>query len=609
MDDFLLHNLREALLNASTQNGQQLFIDIVDAIQKTTGSRMCSLWSINNNNTNGFQSASLIVRKLEEGLYPSNNYEDYVQDLSESFIKRVLLQTEKTKLPYYFSYITDEKHRSRRHLGKLDLNDFLGIPIPNQEKTKTIALLKLSFINDPQIEQIELFSTIIRDMISSCFYRYMLLKNQQVMEELVKNYQEKGTEKNIENIFGPILQTILRKYCDYEGASFFMWDSYMNHYKLISTTGIIDTINKDDYQKIYYQAGEGLTGNVADKKKSIIYDNLDDEEQNVPDYKHRFIETTKHIGKTMLVVPIFRPSKKDEIIGILRFINKINPVNSDVVDFFNDTDEEIISYVSKYLALIIDYFLAEEERNDFIAKLSHEFSTPANSIRITADRIKNNMGDSLFMRTQFNHYIQSIIYFSEFQLQQINTNLHLSKVRRNIPYSLKYYPSQILLKDVIYKSRILVIPIAREAGVKFDNIKIDEKFPSWHLFVDDTAFTTVFYNLLTNAIKYHKHNYDFYVNITGYETNDNLIINVSDYGLGIEQKDTNKIFLLGFRGENVTRINSNGFGIGMSVIKQIINDFGGKIRVAHLESPTTFEIKLPKKLFNNNYINSKEWTQ
>ena len=76
----------------------------------------------------------------------------------------------------------------------------------------------------------------------------------------------------------------------------------------------------------------------------------------------------------MMVIPIFRPSKRDEVIGILRLVNKKNEKNKNVVDYFNNGDVELIRYACKYLALTFDYFLGEEERNDFVSKLSHEFS-------------------------------------------------------------------------------------------------------------------------------------------------------------------------------------------------------------------------------------------
>lgn len=608
--DTLIQNLRESLLNASTEKGDQLIERAINAILEVTDCSMCSLWSINSNNTNtNFRSASLWVRKLKKGLFAQfDSDENYVHDLDRCFIKHVLSQVKYTEKHYHYCDLEECKahYRSPKTIDELNLQFFISIPIPNQDKTKNIALIKLSYTEEPKIENLDLFSTIIRDLISSCLFRHMLFNKQQVMEDLVKNYQEKGGKKNIGDIFYPIINTILRKYCDYEGASFFIWDSYMNHYKLSSTTGIEKIKNKFDYQNVSYQAGVGLTGKAADRKKSKIYDNLIREEQINPDYKQRFKEITAHPGKTMMVIPIFRPSKQDEVIGVLRFVNKRNRVEKKIVDYFNDADEEIISYASKYLALTIDYFLGEEERNDFISKLSHEFSSPANLIHISSDRLLKNNNFS-FIKRYLTPYLEDIRDLSKLQLQQADTNLHVSKIRLNTPRSQKYKPKKYLLRDIIEQGKVTVIPFARMEGVRFDNIKIDNNFPDWELYVDKGAFVTVFYNLFTNAIKYRNPHRGFFIKINGESVGKNIIISIIDYGLGVNPRDKNKIFLMGYRGENVTEYNSDGFGIGLPVVKQIIEDFDGEICVAQTNNPTIFEIKLSEKLFNDNYIKDTTW--
>ena len=623
MNNSLIHNLCEALLkNTSQKADQHLFDSLLQSIIDVSQCTMCSLWSINNNSTyakreqNGFQSISIITRKLKTGAYP---FQDFVLELEGTFIQKTIECAD----PYYEGTRAD--HKKQECLNELDLNHFIGIPIPDFEDStrKIIAVLKLSFTNSIEIEDKKAFAEIIQDYISSSLYRHMLLKKQDVMKALMDNYEKHGQTRDLSGIFFPILKTILyENCCAYEGASFFIWDSHVNYYTLLSTNTDIELEIIDDngeksykrirenkdYLEVFYQSGDGFTGQVAEVKKSMIYDDLNAEENN-PQYLHKARELTTNTGKTMMVVPIFRPTKTGDVIGILRLVNKKNRKNNDIVDYFNDTDEKLVNYACKYLALTIDYFLAEEERNSFISKLSHEFSTPANTIRITSDRLIKNKKDRFFMDKNFDSYMEAILFSSELQLQQTTTNLYVSKARTHLPKAKRYEPSRHSLRDIIRKSKTTVIPIAREIGVRFDNIVIDPYMPVWNLYVDDIAFVTVFYNLLTNTIKYRNSNYDFHVNISGYETADNLIINVSDYGLGIDMNDVNKIFLMGVRGKNVNKKSVAGFGIGLPVIKQIINDFGGDIRVVNLKSPTKFGIKLPKYLFNDNYTRTDKWNK
>lgn len=611
MCDTLIHDLRKALLTTSKKIGQELFDSLVKAILETTNCDMCSLWSICNNNTNGgFQSASLIARNLRVGLdYNFCCEEDYVHELSNCFITDVLRETKKTKLPYYSCSKSEcPNHKSPRCINALNLQYFIGIPIPNyNNSSKTMAVLKLSYINEPQINQLELWANTIRDFISSALHRYLLLQKQQIIDDLIKNYQKRGQEKNIANIFEPIIDIIRTKYCICDGASFFMWDSYMNRYNLLVTHGLVG-VEPKDYSKVYYQSGEGLTGKVAELKKAKIYDNLETEKKN-SEHKEKWKEATIDPGKTMMVIPIFRPSNGKDVIGILRLINKSNKQAPRVIDYFNDVDVDLISFASSYIALFIDYLLGEEAQSDFISKLSHEFYTPAHAIHKTAHRLVKNKDNDEFIKRYLDPYLDDIIYYAEFQKWQATTNLYLSKIRRKTPLIKRYNITKCALKEIINRGISIIKPIARNARVSFDNIKIDTLFPSVFLYIDETAFVTIFYNLLTNAIKYNDPNTIFHVSISGYEGEDFISIYITDYGVGILEGDKQKIFQVGYRGENATIYNNNGFGVGLPVIKQITNDFGGEIKVVNLKSPTKFEIKLPKYLYNNNYIKSERWNQ
>ena len=57
-----------------------------------------------------------------------------------------------------------------------------------------------------------------------------------------------------------------------------------------------------------------------------------------PPSNPKYEEDTGPPGKTLMVIPIFRPSNRKEVIGVMRFVNKQNSVNENVVDYFNDTD-------------------------------------------------------------------------------------------------------------------------------------------------------------------------------------------------------------------------------------------------------------------------------
>ena len=287
------------------------------------------------------------------------------------------------------------------------------------------------------------------------------------------------------------------------------------------------------------------------------------------------------------------------MIGIIRFTNKINKQSREdgvsVIDCFNNNDVELIKHASHYLALNIENYLAEQERKDFISKMSHEFKTPANAIRVTAQRAlrKYQSGDTRFMQSRFERYMQNIIDFASLQIMQVTTNLFMTKSSKinKAKAIIGNYP----ILDIIRESIDIIRPIARENSVSFGNIYIAEDFPNITLKVDKNAFKMVFYNLLTNAIKYHGE--EFYVLFSAKETSEGLVVHVSDRGIGIAEEDTSRIFLLGVRSKNAMKVSAGGYGIGLHVAKLIINTFGGTIRVSSNSNPTTFEVLFPRVLY------------
>lgn len=607
----MVNLLREKLLNALESSGENLITETVRAIQSTLGCDMCSLWSINHNNTDSeveeFVSASLLVRCLNEGsTYPSNRRIDYAHPLTNSFIEYVLDIISKNHKTYYLCYLSDDsckRHLSYDSLKKMNLVCLICIPIIDVGKKDAHAFFELAYkVNPSAIINVcvEEIASVINKAIVSALSRYQIYQKQQILNELIysiRHVNYSGNKTELKDIFYPVIHRIFRRFFDYEGASVFIWDSFDNRYNLLVTTGL-------EYfkEECFYNIGEGLTGEAASEKKAKIYDDLMMLEKiNDPRYLHKYREKTSHYGMTLLAVPILSPSNPDNVLGIIRFTNKLNKCSeirgNNVLDYFNDADVELIKNASHYLALNIENYLAEEERKDFISKMSHEFKTPANAIRVTAERAlrKFKMNDLRFMETQLEHYMQSIIDFSNLQIMQVTTNLYLT---RSISSSRsKYKVGWYSIISILKESIDIIRPIARDHGARFDNIIIDDDFPNVMLRVDKDAFKMVFYNLLSNAIKYRVPEGDFHVLFSAKIDSSYITINVSDYGIGVDSKDAERIFLLGVRCKNARQMNAEGYGIGLYIVKSILYAFGGNIRLSHNQNPTTFEIKLPKNIY------------
>ena len=262
--------LREKLLSALESDGENLILETVKAIQSTLDCDVCSLWSINHNNTDleigEFVSASLLMQCTSEGyMYPENYQEDYVHPLKGSFDEFVLNTTSKNGKILFQCDVNDEKcekHLSNVLLKRMELSLIICILIKENEKKDATTFVKMAYKKHPFDIYIidEEIAIIINKAIVSAISRYQYYQKQQILDELITNYAK--NKSTLKDIFHPVIHRIFKNYFDYEGSSVFIWDSFDNRHNLLVTTGL------EPYEgEAYYENGEGLSGMAASEKK------------------------------------------------------------------------------------------------------------------------------------------------------------------------------------------------------------------------------------------------------------------------------------------------------------------------------------------------------
>lgn len=132
-------------------------------------------------------------------------------------------------------------------------------------------------------------------------------------------------------------------------------------------------------------------------------------------------------------------------------------------------------------------------------------------------------------------------------------------------------------------------------------------------FVDAQIIEKILWNLLSNALKFTNKGGVIIVSAEDMiiDGNRNLKIMVIDNGLGISEEDISKIFDRFFKAQNYDPINKEGTGIGLSIVKELVELHRGKIQVeSNLGSGTTFTILLPaeKGFYPENEISPQEKT-
>ncbi|ESS71677.1 GAF domain/histidine kinase-, DNA gyrase B-, and HSP90-like ATPase [Methyloglobulus morosus KoM1] len=625
-------NLLSKLFKASHGDHSSIITNLLKAVDEVFPSIMCTFWRINHK-SNTFSTYA------REGYSPSaDNNIEYVHKIKGSLNGYVLDEVIKNNIN--FKRIEDVKkspycdlHRNLSRAKSLNLSTLYSIPIRSYDLFSKIDNYEkycgiVNIYPQKNIEIEEDNIEFIKDYFSLMLSRKKLLARESIAREIIAIY-EKKYKKDLSSILHSIINKIIRDYVPCEGCSVFIWDQFNNRLNLAQTTGLETNLKKSD---IHYYLGEGLTGMIAQGLEPIIIEDIShiDESNFKTSYEHKYYEKTEHKSKSFMGIPILSPSRPSEVLGIIRLINRLNPL-AKAIDYFNQDDLDLIKHATILIALYMEYDQSEIFRTAFAARMAHEIQMPASSIQRDADSIIKNLLPNIdqnnfpprFPKPRLKDYLESMKDHAGLQLALSNTVVYSWKFNSGQPRSERYKIANCdLLKDVLLPAKKLAIPLARTEQILFDNIQIIGHFPD--IYADKYAFEQVFFNLISNSIKYRNKqiNESFTVIIKGYilgdyeinnNTDNNLsisrgyIITISDYGIGIKESDKRKIFLLGYRGKEIEKYDVKGLGIGLNVVLKILTDFNCKIWVSHVNSPTEFKIFIPEELTQDIYTKDEKW--
>ncbi|OUQ08188.1 two-component sensor histidine kinase [Erysipelatoclostridium sp. An15] len=215
-------------------------------------------------------------------------------------------------------------------------------------------------------------------------------------------------------------------------------------------------------------------------------------------------------------------------------------------------------------------------RSDFIDNFSHEFKTPIVSISGFAKILKNND----LPKKQQDEYLDIIVNESK-RLTDMATNvLNLSKIEK-----------QVILSDVTrfnLSEQIRNAIILLEKKWLAKKIEFDLDFNDYDIEANKKMLEQVWINLLDNAIKFSPE--DNIIEVSIKQNEQQIEINISNYGPKILEHDLKRIFEKFYQGD--TSHASQGTGIGLSIVSKIVALHKGNITVTS-DDKTTFKIVLP----------------
>ena len=153
---------------------------------------------------------------------------------------------------------------------------------------------------------------------------------------------------------------------------------------------------------------------------------------------------------------------------------------------------------------------------------------------------------------------------------------------------LKLSVSKIDLKKILHRIVAEVEPLLKQKS-----IDISIAVPKTYLWFDENKMSRIFYNLISNAIKYSEEGGHIEINASA--NNKTIKIDFIDYGFGVPEKEQKLIFSRFTRGTNINNKGISGSGIGLMISKKIVELHGGKIELKSKENlGATFSVILQK---------------
>ena len=247
----------------------------------------------------------------------------------------------------------------------------------------------------------------------------------------------------------------------------------------------------------------------------------------------------------------------------------------------------------------------EKMQQEFFANISHELRTPLNLIFGSLQLIKSVEKEVLEKRNSLNKYIDIIDQNSK-RLLKLVDNL-IDSTRMKCGYY-EYKPKNYDIVSFVENISMSVADFAKQNNIDliFDT-DVEEKIMAFDL----EKLERIMLNLLSNSIKYNKAQGQIEVLLN--DCNDTFVIRVKDTGVGIPSDKLMYIFERFRQVENRFNKSTKGSGIGLSLVKDLIEIQGGTIEVkSELGVGSEFIIKLPVKIlsddsnidkvyFNNDY--------
>ena len=230
----------------------------------------------------------------------------------------------------------------------------------------------------------------------------------------------------------------------------------------------------------------------------------------------------------------------------------------------------------------------ERERRNFVSNVSHELRTPLTSIKSYTEALVDGAWENKEIAPGFLNVIETE---TDRMMRMITDLLNLSRMDQNrFGLEKEFINMNELVLHIVNRFEMVL----QSEPYRDKNYRILTDITQRDLWVelDQDKITQVLDNIINNAIKYSPDGGRIIVRLM--ETHTDIIVSVSDEGLGISRKDIPHLFDRFYRVDKARSRAMGGSGLGLAIAQEVVQLHGGKIWVNSIENKgSTFFVSLP----------------
>lgn len=375
--------------------------------------------------------------------------------------------------------------------------------------------------------------------------------------------------------------SVIKDQLEVSKVSLFYRRPFSETLQCLASTGIEDRdgqrFPQNELYRVTYELGQGLTGKCFSTSRPIVRTGEE------PAHRHIWREVLDgpQDKRPAVIYPIKNPSN-NECVGVIRCTEKTAFSLCGRSSRFDSLDLGTLALLSQHIAPILKSLDQNILREQSISQIKHDLYLPNEMAQDAIGRINNCIRRGFPIDPPDLKAIGAAVLISNSLIPQLGYAAVDRPVAR--------------LKETDFKRDILdgiqdpfVFYAQDWKGITLQFVGFDA-LPTLQL--DRNLISRALVNLLTNAVRYGLNGSKIIVSA---QTQTSTVrIDVSDYGIGIDDDEIEAIFEVGYRSANARAI-SNGTGLGLPIAAAGIQANGGTLTLTSNRAPTTFTINLPRE--------------